>query len=147
MNKPTNSQFSMPPNCCSFDVGCVLATRKVPIPGDAFREELSATMARAGAELMLEVLRDLDGFQERKRPQGEEGVTYGELICTQFHSVYVVCTSYVEFVWLRTCGLVSSLLETLRELLFVIPELPNPLPDPPLLLPLHRQPLLPPRRP
>ncbi len=85
----------MPSNCRSFDVGCVLATRKVPIPDDAFREELSATMARAGAELMLEVLRDLDGFQDRKRPQGEEGVTYGELICTQFHSIYEVCTSYV----------------------------------------------------
>ncbi len=48
-------------------------------------------MARAGAELMLEVLRDLDGFQERKRPQGEEGVTYGELICTTLRSFYFVC--------------------------------------------------------
>ncbi len=61
--------------------------------------------------------------------------------------LYVVCTSYVKFVRLRTCGLVSSLLETLRELLFVNSEFSNPLPDPPLLLPLHRQPLLPPRRP
>ena len=84
----------MPSNCCSFDVGCVLATRKVPIPDDAFREELSATMATAGAELMLEVLRDLDGFQERKRPQGEEGATYGELICTRFHSTIYIRSFY-----------------------------------------------------
>lgn len=61
----------------SFDVGSVLAARRVPIPRDVMRPELLATMASVGADLMLEVLRDLDRFEADKWPQGEEGATYG----------------------------------------------------------------------
>lgn len=61
-----------------FDVGCVLAVARIPVGNDVFRLELTAEMARLGARLMVEVLADLDKYEEGKWHQGEEGVTYGK---------------------------------------------------------------------
>ena len=82
----------------SFDVGCVLATCAIPVPDDVFREELSALIAAEGADLMVKVLRDLDAFEESKRPQGEDGVTYGEAKLAPFYFtilLYIHKASYL----------------------------------------------------
>jgi len=63
-----------------FDVGCVLAQKKLAIPPACMRQELSHKLAEIGAELIMEVLRDLNHFEAKKWEQNEEGVTQGKKV-------------------------------------------------------------------
>ena len=63
----------------SFDVGNILSVKRCQIDPDELRPELETRLARIGADLMLEVIKDLDRYRLESKSQSDEGVTYGEL--------------------------------------------------------------------
>ena len=63
----------------SFDTGRVLAQRAIDIHTEQTREELTDAMAATGAELMLEVIENLDRYWESALEQDDKLVTYGKL--------------------------------------------------------------------
>lgn len=63
-----------------FDVGEVFAMREVEIGDTTRRPELTAQLARVGAELLLEVVRDFETSVKLSRPQGEDGVSHAPLV-------------------------------------------------------------------
>jgi len=63
-----------------FDVGEVFAKRELEIGETVGRIELTAQLARIGAELLTEVLRDFETSDKLARSQGEEGASYAPLL-------------------------------------------------------------------
>ena len=61
-----------------FDVGEVLATRECLIENDEHTPELSVKLGKIGAQLMLDVLKDLKSYEALSQKQPSEGVTYGK---------------------------------------------------------------------
>ena len=62
----------------SFDIGRILAQRATPIGPEQNLRELTDVMATIGAELMLDVLSDLDNHYAEAWTQDEANVTYGK---------------------------------------------------------------------
>ena len=62
----------------SFDIGRILAQRATPIGPEQNLRELTEVMATIGAELMLDVLSDLDHHYAEAWTQDEAKVTYGK---------------------------------------------------------------------
>lgn len=95
-----------------FDVGEILATREVEIDEEVRRPELTALLARVGAELLREVLRDFDTFNELARQQGTEGISLAPLVRKEIAiidwelmtniEVYNLWRAVGDFVKLRT---------------------------------------------
>lgn len=63
-----------------FDTGRVLAQRAIDIHPEQTRDELADAMGAIGAELMLEVLENLDQYWDRALEQDESLVTYAPKI-------------------------------------------------------------------
>eukprot|EP00092_Neocalanus_flemingeri_P021565 GFUD01023390.1.p1 GENE.GFUD01023390.1~~GFUD01023390.1.p1 ORF type:complete len:358 (-),score=78.21 GFUD01023390.1:16-1089(-) len=63
-----------------FDVGEVFAMKQVEIGDHDRRPELTAQLARTGADLLTEVLRDFENFNKLARQQGVEGVSHAPLV-------------------------------------------------------------------
>ena len=63
----------------SFDLGHVLATASYSIPPDSTCNEVTQELAYLGADLLLEVIKNLDWYKENKVKQSEVGVTYGNI--------------------------------------------------------------------
>lgn len=61
-----------------FDVGEVLATQKVSISDDVLMPQLHDELASAGAELLIECVKDLNSYQSMK--QDESKASYGECL-------------------------------------------------------------------
>ncbi len=56
----------------------MLTAKEVSIGPDELRPHLEKRLALTGGHLMLEVLQDLDSFDENKEYQDENLVTYGK---------------------------------------------------------------------
>lgn len=63
-----------------FDIGALLAQRSIKIDRYIMHPDLSCEMAQIGAELMMEVLRDLDHYQRNKILQNDSEATYAPII-------------------------------------------------------------------
>jgi len=63
-----------------FDVGEVFALKEVEIGENVRRPELTAQLARVGAELLADVLKDFETFNRLARQQGDEGVSKAPLV-------------------------------------------------------------------
>ena len=63
----------------SFDIGDVLAVARCRIEPDELRPELESKLAKIGADLMLQVIKDMEFYRSNIEPQSEEQVTYGKL--------------------------------------------------------------------
>ena len=63
-----------------FDIGEVLAQRRVAIGPTVARKELTAQLAGLGAQLLLEVVRDFPTYSLGAAPQALEGVTLAPLV-------------------------------------------------------------------
>lgn len=63
-----------------MDAGDMLEKRIVPILSEDDFESLSGRMADAGAELIVEVLRDFDRYFEGRMPQDIESVTFADKV-------------------------------------------------------------------
>jgi len=59
-----------------LDTGPILAQRRVPAGADQTSADLHEILAQAGAELLLEVMAELETGRARPRAQSSEGVTY-----------------------------------------------------------------------
>ena len=69
----------------SFDIGDVLAVARCRIEPDELRPELESRLAKIGADLMLQVIKDMEFYRSKIEPQSEEQVTYGKLpSCLEF---------------------------------------------------------------
>ena len=62
----------------SFDIGRILAQRSVDIGPEETRGELFEKMGEVGAELMMQVISDLEKSYENAWDQEESLVTYGK---------------------------------------------------------------------
>ena len=57
-----------------------MSTRSYEIRPDSSRKAVTEDLAKIGAELMVEVIRDLDYYADNAMPQyQEDAVTYGEI--------------------------------------------------------------------
>merc|ERR1711892_723774 len=63
-----------------FDVGEVLALKEVEIGENVRRPELTAQLARVGAELLADVLKEFETFNRLARQQGDEVVSKAPLV-------------------------------------------------------------------
>jgi len=63
-----------------FDVGEILAQRTLEIGSDVQRKELTAQLAKLGAQLLLEVLRDFSNYCRLAVQQEKKGVTQAPLV-------------------------------------------------------------------
>lgn len=59
-----------------LDTGPVLSSRSTPIGPQEDAQELSERLSRVGAELLVEILAEMEKGGIQASPQGEEGVTY-----------------------------------------------------------------------
>ena len=78
-----------------FDIGEILAVRETDIGPDETRPVVTGRLARMGAQLLVEVLHDLDVHMENARQQGEEGVTKAPVLeksasFLDFHSLTAI---------------------------------------------------------
>ena len=60
-----------------FDVGDILASREIDICPEDDRPKLTKRVGEIGAELLIEVLNNLDGYLMHKRVQDTNRITYG----------------------------------------------------------------------
>lgn len=63
-----------------IDTGDMLLSRRLPIGPDENAEELAARLSQAGAELLLETLRELEAGRLVRTPQQEEEATYQPML-------------------------------------------------------------------
>jgi len=63
-----------------FDIGEVFATRELEIDDYVRRPELTAQLAKVGADLLLDVLRDFELSNKKSKLQGCEGVSQAPLL-------------------------------------------------------------------
>ncbi|XP_072020893.1 methionyl-tRNA formyltransferase, mitochondrial-like isoform X2 [Amphiura filiformis] len=91
-----------------FDVGPVLHQKTVSVPTDCTSQSLCTTLADIGANMLLEVLRDLPTFTSQERPQTEDGATYGGKLSSE----------YAEINWSKS---VEDICRQYRAVSFLIP--------------------------
>jgi len=70
-----------------FDVGEVFVKREVEIGETVGRIELTEQLARIGAELLTEVLRDFENASKLSIVQDSEGVTHAPLVTKEFANI------------------------------------------------------------
>ena len=74
-NKTGVTIMEVKPN--KFDVGDILASKEIDILPEDDRPKLTKRVGEIGAELLIEVLNDLDGYLMDKRHQDSSKITYG----------------------------------------------------------------------
>lgn len=74
-NKTGVTIMEVKPN--KFDVGDILASKEIDILPEDDRPKLTKRVGEIGAELLIEVLNDLDGYLMDKRKQDSSKITYG----------------------------------------------------------------------
>ena len=70
-----------------FDIGNILATERVGISADQTKEELTSVLARIGADLLVNVLNDLECYRRQSFAQDESKVTYAPRIDISSYNV------------------------------------------------------------
>lgn len=95
-----------------FDVGEIVAIREVEVGPRERRPELTDRLAKVGAELLKEVMNNLDEYLKNVMEQGEEGVSHAGLLgkeasLVDFHKqtgtqIYNLWRAVGDFMKLRT---------------------------------------------
>jgi len=91
-----------------FDVGEILAQRRLEIGPDVRRKELTAQLAKLGAQLLLEVLRDFSNYCKLAVQQQEDGVTQAPLV----NLSHMACVDFSAL----DCGQVYNLWRAVGDL-------------------------------
>lgn len=66
-----------------FDIGQVVATKKIDIYPDETMPELRDRMSRLGADVLLDTIEKLPDILDYAKPQSNDGITYGKCLVSQ----------------------------------------------------------------